>query len=380
MQSILLTLLLPAILICTISCSKDPITSNSLPPKLPHLEPIPFETQEELINSVQTHQFKASSAPEALAILFPLHQTTHEGKTTFYRSQCSSFLIASNLLATNAHCVPAEIRYEGANCENRMVALFMDQEIANCKRVRAVTNLNDYSYEQVQDLAIIELSNHVTKKPLAYSTNGALENEALTIYALTPNDLSGLSTEVKIKKCSVVVGSRLNRQFVAPTGRNLLLSDCQIEPGNSGSPIVNQHGKVVGIAQGTFHLVKSYILSELESREGITLTDLADLGIGTSFSCIKNSVVSQKLSPLCLLTPTQSERINQKGHAILLQKAFEKFKERLPSDGRQYAYKEIGKNQIEIYSPESEKVETHSLHTSYDDRVVFEYQITGKIK
>ena len=131
----------------------------------------------------------------------------------------SGFIIRPGLLVTNRHVVKEETTVTLINTSTKA-------EIQG-KVLQAETEGNDIAYIQIDDLSLIPLK--------VKSSSPLMEGEALIAIG-SPKGLTGTVT--------VGVLSAQNRML---EGKSYLQHDAAISPGNSGGPVINLQGVVVGM-------------------------------------------------------------------------------------------------------------------------------------
>ena len=145
-------------------------------------------------------------------------------------------------------------------------------------------------------------------------------------------------------RCTGALGTLLNLKSASPFSETAVAFDCSVRPGNSGSPVVNSQGEVVGIAQAFLlegynqllqanflqysqtlpptlppHVLftnlacvpdpvtKQYAITECEGAMGLNLfscLDRSDPGLATGLTQTYEPS-KQKLPPIFLYTKTQ---------------------------------------------------------------------------
>ena len=109
------------------------------------------------------------------------------------------------------------------------------------------------AYDEIKDLAVLKLGAATSKRtplPLCSPTDNMVGS---TIYAvgypgLAENVFADATTTWGPSDVSVTSGSITQRSTVSGTGQMRLQIDCVIRHGNSGGPLVNEDGQVLGIA------------------------------------------------------------------------------------------------------------------------------------
>jgi len=90
--------------------------------------------------------------------------------------------------------------------------------------------------DEKADVAVLKLSAELQPLP----TNSAVRQGDLIVAMGSPLGIQGVATVGRVSKTS----------FALPNGRNLMLGDIDIAPGNSGGCSLNLRGEVVGINSG----------------------------------------------------------------------------------------------------------------------------------
>ncbi|MDG0815922.1 trypsin-like serine peptidase [Bdellovibrio svalbardensis] len=161
---------------------------------------------------------------------------------------CTGVLVREDIIATNLHCVPENMRKEGASCKGRISFTFPEnkkesQEFADCDQVLSISSqLKDTPL--TPDYAFLKLTKKASRKPVVINTTGVANNEALTIYKVDPHEDVGI---LKKTSCKAAQKSMLNPLFLTAQSSVISLVPCDIVSGNSGSPIFSASGEVKAI-------------------------------------------------------------------------------------------------------------------------------------
>lgn len=111
------------------------------------------------------------------------------------------------------------------------------------------------TYDEVKDLAVLKLAAPTSKREalsLCKPDDSIVGSEVCAIGypGLAENLFAGSTTSWGTKDVTVT-GGRLSRIFTeSGTGRLTLQIDCDIKHGNSGGPLVNENGDVIGVNTG----------------------------------------------------------------------------------------------------------------------------------
>lgn len=208
------------------------------------------------------------------------------GAVVSINSICTGFLVASDILATNLHCLPEEIRKEGASCLNVMQVMFPETfsfkaSTVKCEQVLKVSSPPQDPTHLRQDFAFLKLSEKVDRYLPSLSQVGILDNHVYTLYKMDPEKDSGGATVRKLN-CVARQNSVLNPYFVEDRSPLVLFSPCAVMKGNSGSPIVGAGNQIHGILSSLTSLPVDVPLSaKVKNKKELVMAQ------GTNLSCIE---------------------------------------------------------------------------------------------
>jgi hypothetical protein len=208
----------------------------------------------EQIRAVLANQFftcagiSGAGCPEGLARLLIIDR-----KDPDRSGVCSGFLVSADTLVTNQHCVPS-----GAVCDQTYVAVYAGGGYQEARCLSLTQTLNDFDDpndpRKVLDVAIMKITPVFTGRNFVPAVADALPGDPVTAWVIdhtgldrsSPNLLESRVTEFRCR--------------VAPSGgwSAMIVDECPIIKGNSGSPLVDDRGEVVGIVWGgSAHTVRS---------------------------------------------------------------------------------------------------------------------------
>jgi V8-like Glu-specific endopeptidase len=272
-------------------CSKsDPTPSNS-----DSMPAASLQDAQQLAAQAQVHCSDPSQCSPSVGLLV---NTT---PTAVF--QCTAFLIASDIVATNAHCIPDDLKSNGASCKGRIAlafpALGQYAEIRpGCNEVISVSQ-NDEKSGTKPDYAFIRLDQPVQRPVLTITHSGFTDGTTYTMTKIDPYQGNGIPEGyMNQTKCKAIFNSLAAPNSSAPHDPLVALADCVGIPGNSGSPILDSAGNVPGIL---FWLVNksSFESSDLNLLDG----SIADMVRTTNYACIHTPVdTSSALPPECQST------------------------------------------------------------------------------
>ena len=161
---------------------------------------------------------------------------------------CTGFLIDQDKVMTNKHCIRGIV----GDCSSSLRVLFpmsveFHAETAICSEI-----LNTSVDGSGLDFAIIKLSVPINRDPVGISHQGIHQGFLLRNPRIEVLPGAGLQGELRSTSCRVIQDTVLVPSFdndLAPLGT---ISDCEISPSNTGSPLLDSKGKVRAIIQGSF--------------------------------------------------------------------------------------------------------------------------------
>jgi hypothetical protein len=201
--------------------------------------------------------------------------------------QCTGTLVGPNLVATNAHCVPADIT-EGASCENRIWITFADapgfekrigcRVVLKKKKSKDVDNQIDYAFLQLSDIS--------KRPPLRISRLGVSNGMNLRVEKVDPADTPGRITGTQsIAKCQAIQHTLIYASFSNDYTSSAFFTGCEIMAGNSGSPILAPDNTVRGVLFARFD--PSGIAEVLKGSKYLLPDSPAPANLATNFACLE---------------------------------------------------------------------------------------------
>lgn len=231
-----------------------------------------------------------SKCPEAAVLLAIVNG--EEG------AQCSGFLIDQTHIMTNSHCLgrsgeTQELKI-GDSCKDRVIFHFATtrskpHKSVGCSKVVqkstiAPSTAKDFT---APDYAVLELETPVIDRaPLQASPNGLTGGASLSVLKIDPlPDSFGGTLEVA-QGCKVST-SHILAPNASENSPIRILTNCNVIAGNSGSPVVDEGGRIVGILHAGFKGDSEHILSILRNLTDYeTPTQIRTFGIATNINCV----------------------------------------------------------------------------------------------
>lgn len=159
-------------------------------------------------------------------------------------AQCTGFMIDSNTMITNQHCLK-----EAGQCAGMEIAIHTGNgtyQRAKCQQSSRISNDNpDNPNFRTVDVAIFDIVGTFNGGTfdIASENNRASNDDEVTAWVVdhTGTDAQLNLTDFRITELSCVAEVPSNQ------GVSLVLRNCPVVSGNSGSPALNQNGNLVGI-------------------------------------------------------------------------------------------------------------------------------------
>jgi hypothetical protein len=160
---------------------------------------------------------------------------------------CSSFLVAPNIIGTNLHCIPEDLRKEKVSCQDRIIVSFpksgkFPEETFDCEEMLHVSPpISDKTL--TPDFAFFRIKGSTKREYLEISKDGIADGAQITLFKVDP----GSPGTVRKVVCPAVQNSLFNPYFREDKSPLVSLIPCPIIKGNSGSALIGADGKAHGI-------------------------------------------------------------------------------------------------------------------------------------
>lgn len=252
-----------------------------------------------LVQELKSTDFNCAdekNCPDNIGLIY----NNSDGSTTYPKiGRCTGFLIKENIVATNSHCIPDHVKENSMKvyCHDYIAIRFIGDSKKKVFKCEEMLDFSDDISGITPDYAFFKIK--PTKiQPLDISQSGIKDNQSSYIAKVTPSEYS-LGGTLEVEDCRVAIGSLLNLNGTNSFSNTGLVVDCGVIPGNSGSPIINQNGEAIGIAQSFF---KRNVIANLEESFKRLKLDLPDEIIPhahfTNFSCVESQNLL-KANPSC---------------------------------------------------------------------------------
>lgn len=167
---------------------------------------------------------------------------------------CSLTLISKGLALTNRHCIPSDLRYEGALCKGRMrvklpAAAGLGSADFECFRVERIAAWSSENSIE-PDWAVVSLGHSSTRVAATINPAGIGDATSLTLYPVfySVNNMRAHGTVKKVE-CTSSFGSSKFFDYFSEFSRVFRFESCDrnIIEGNSGTGVHNPAGEIVGV-------------------------------------------------------------------------------------------------------------------------------------
>lgn len=266
-------------------------------------------------NTTLVHEISTTTIQEATRIakeaklLCPIDAPCHPSVALYIATKesgvvtCTSTLVGEDLMLTNSHCIPKEVKTSPENCSKSIHFIFpstslgLEEESVKCKELIGFTEIPKIISP---DFSLIRLEKKMARMPIHVNQNGIPLGKTLTIYKIDPLKDRAASGRMVRTSCTTAENSILLPMFQKSEDPLLAIGGCaESIPGNSGSPILDQEGKLAAIMQGALSpkddAARKLIANQMDANDKIAYFSLA-----TNANCLgKDFIKSWQINPNC---------------------------------------------------------------------------------
>lgn len=232
---------------------------------------------------------------------------------------CTWFLVGKNRALTNSHCIPEALKNDGSiACSEHMHGTFQTGSgpvNAKCKSLLYYSALTQSTIIS-NDYALIELDRNIENASyFTLDRKGFTENEKVKILSMNHNYRpQGVFSSFREHTC-LMKSSDLFGKISTPGSSPLIgfmeegsQDYCKTIPGNSGSPVLNSSGSLVGIVHGGLNSE----VNHNQSTPGTTSKISSDFSMITNLRCQKFYDLSlDKNTPVTCASENKNSRLDQ---------------------------------------------------------------------
>ena len=200
---------------------------------------------------------------------------------------CTGFLVADDILATSATCLPSYLRLRGQDCSRDVFLFFprsasLPTERLGCVEVLQVSPVNLSSDPLLwrDNLTFLKIKpSKFPRRDGEISRSGFSDARNYTIWSI--EQIDEYSALLKRQACEATHGSYINPLVSNDFSPQMLMSGCDLEKGMLGAPAFDIEGKIRGIvSEGIDEGLKKAI-----SDIGLLTKPLKEMFHLTNFSC-----------------------------------------------------------------------------------------------
>ena len=201
---------------------------------------------------------------------------------------CTASLVGPDLMVTNAHCIPDDLRNrDRADASGRIYLFFPSTNGYGEERAEAATVVKSEHWEArtaTPDYAYVRLKAASRRPVLPMSGDGFVSGTRYALEKVDPfpqgDHFSGL---LRKTTCTAIGPTLYTPADDRPMTANSAFHDCDIEHGNSGSPILDDAGRIHGVIQSMYSpSLLGALLGSSKFLDGMPRS----LGFGTNLGCV----------------------------------------------------------------------------------------------
>ncbi|MCA9612431.1 MAG: trypsin-like peptidase domain-containing protein, partial [Myxococcales bacterium] len=188
--------------------------------------------------------------PSVGLVVFPGREPDLTGRIPPVR--CTGTLVAPDRVLTASHCLTTP------RCDDAWVAFpaTTDHEAAVARCVRVLAQDPDtQDGVLLQDWALLLLERPLPRPFATLASEAVREGTIVTVASVTPHPIYGSQHQLEARLCRAETSEAAEARLGAEARRVGWLSGCPIEPGNSGSPVLDAEGRLRALVHAGSHPV-----------------------------------------------------------------------------------------------------------------------------
>jgi hypothetical protein len=178
--------------------------------------------------------------------------------------RCTAALIGPDRVITASHCLAPDQRHAGAPCSRTWVSFpetaDAPAEWATCAHIVFASDVPGQDALR-QEYAVLRLQRSIGRAPLAIDPAPPEANSIVTVVSVTPHPVYGSTHALSSRLCRAVDAERATRALGPAAAKVGWLASCPIAPGNSGSPVLDYHGRIRAIVHGGTSLSTAFAVT-----------------------------------------------------------------------------------------------------------------------
>lgn len=200
---------------------------------------------------------------------------------------CTAFLIESDIVATNSHCLPRVVKDLPDLCSSTIQFIFPKSKSHSEERIscKEILGFSERPNAVSPDLALIRLEKKTNRNPMLISKSGIQPEQMHKAWKVNPGP--GASGELIQQDCKMVTKNYRLPLFENRFSKVFVAGDCPSLPGNSGAPLINADGAAVGIFQAD--LPFSELQIKAWSKYLLPGESFSPLAMGTNLICLESN-------------------------------------------------------------------------------------------
>ncbi len=225
---------------------------------------------------------------------------------------CTGVLVAPKVVLTNRHCIEGIVREPNSSFGGQSIMVIApqssrtqyDSEVQYVVNLIAISPTEFLADNTKPDYAFLLLRDQMERiKPAKMNLGGIHNDQTYYIYGVSPYGDAKDPNAIERRECHAVYGTTFAPNFDSPLDTNFKFADCPIGPSNSGSPVFNKEGELVGLIGGQLNPQTVNWLNTM-AKLVFYLTDekttLGHIGWGTNLACMPDiRDLSKPINPAC---------------------------------------------------------------------------------